>query len=1244
MALMFTFGISRFDAGAEGIHLAWNAPDVVCLSSPGFDLQRRPFSRTAEFQCALLDSKSLSQLRSRHELATAIGTILWRQGAPLPPIDPATMTTWWPAAATSVDAFTAELVAPTTVVRVAATTPPSTSQASTVFAIAMSAGKAVTAAFGSGNGTMLTLAGSGIDAVVVYVVGALTLTICIALPADPGDSAWATVPYLVKGLTLPIREADPTLATAIAELKAAQVRLVGGEAFSQADFDHLAPTLRMAVSASTLGRAGERILLLRSTTDEPFAELPFSNQLALLQIHPRMRRVLGFGYFDHQSSGLVAGQIYEYRVTGHFDATDLGDTIYDVHTVPSQTTLPARFHIDDLALTFPRPAAVILDPPPAGDVLAAVSRRGILIDGGTPAAGWIGPSLENWSAVIDLPYATATVILETSATHSFRYAGADPWSFTATDIAAPPGPRAKLTFATAVTQVRLRGTGTLFAIRIPGTQLPGVVVADTSPIVYAAQPLPAAPSSLTVSNLQYSGPTFIAAADLQRGPRRPLPGFDLRWLPAPMGSINVWPIAAAGAPPIESIAFQIEHRDVTLPATFGSWQPIQPGDNLVLGTRDNVDPPIGLEFGSDLAELFPLRRARAATAGNAFRLSDVFEVNDSSGTFKRPMPPFGTVHQYRIRALDTVGRTSSVWTESNTARLEKHIPPPMPVGPQPEPPLVMQSDGSSFMSGVPGVKARALIAGDPALSDADRALLGSHQNAVVLAWGWRDSERELDPLSSEFRVYSLHNSPVEIPGTITSVTANAGGWDLAFSTDRVLQADECAGQWVTTAGYPFRIAAHTAGSSIVLHVEAALVDPTATPAVGATQFGRPLRSEHQRPAAWDGRVAVVPLTAAASYMYVFYDLLDLSVNHPRDSVWVGVSAADAESYVADELPAAVINGGRSGNESSVATCVVYGRDHTRPTFSIPPPLGDVPELVSDEPAGRQILISLDLQAWLPGALPAGEPIALDRCPADSIFAITSLNAAQQIQLQMKDGTFQAITFPNPGDEAAVIEYLESAHPERMSTRYLLYLAANHSRPGEIFERVNSDIVAFGTVQDRLAPKPARYFYRVRRADALERVSEGGAILPVVVRVPSVTPAVAPERIALTSTPTEVSITLRVAPDAELSHLLVFATTFPLSSPIRDLSGAELLRTPNRRDLYPQHGIRLRAPGDGALLAPIVKSLSDSDVNIDGDGNRSAVVKLPATQDNWVVLWAYALSQDGIPSLAAGPYTTGVPKS
>jgi hypothetical protein len=93
---MFAFGISRFDAGAEGVHLAWSAPDVVCLSSPGFDIQRRLWLRDVDHSCATLDATAIAQLRTQHELQTLIGTILYRQSGPLVPINPTSAQSWPP--------------------------------------------------------------------------------------------------------------------------------------------------------------------------------------------------------------------------------------------------------------------------------------------------------------------------------------------------------------------------------------------------------------------------------------------------------------------------------------------------------------------------------------------------------------------------------------------------------------------------------------------------------------------------------------------------------------------------------------------------------------------------------------------------------------------------------------------------------------------------------------------------------------------------------------------------------------------------------------------------------------------------------------------------------------------------------------------------------------------------------------------------------------------------------------------
>ncbi len=101
-----------------------------------------------------------------------------------------------------------------------------------------------------------------------------------------------------------------------------------------------------------------------------------------------------------------------------------------------------------------------------------------------------------------------------------------------------------------------------------------------------------------------------------------------------------------------------------------------------------------------------------------------------------------------------------------------------------------------------------------------------------------------------------------------------------------------------------------------------------------------------------------PLTDADSYSYVLYDLLSVSAESRTDEAWVGVSAADGESYIPDELPADQPNGGRPGNESSIASVTATARYRGRPEFAIPPPLGDIPEIVADEPTGRSLSVDL----------------------------------------------------------------------------------------------------------------------------------------------------------------------------------------------------------------------------------------------------------------------------------------------
>jgi hypothetical protein len=402
----------------------------------------------------------------------------------------------------------------------------------------------------------------------------------------------------------------------------------------------------------------------------------------------------------------------------------------------------------------------------------------------------------------------------------------------------------------------------------------------------------------------------------------------------------------------------------------------------------------------------------------------------------------------------------------------------------------------------------------------------------------------------------------------------------------------------------------------------------------------PLQPSHQRPHGWAQRVAVYPLTAGDNYQHVFYDVLNLSVAHPRDALWVGVSAADAQSYVPDELTAGNLSN-RPGNESGIAACGIVARYRGRPTFSMPPPLGDVPEIVTDEPSGRQVLVSLDLNALLGGALPSGAPCVLERCPSDDIISRTSL-ANGNVVLTHPDNTQEIISFPNPGDHAEVTATLNSDNPQRLATKYLFHLVAASSDPSVFFQRIGDDVAVVGPVDDRLAPKPGRFLYLVRAADALGHISAGSGLLPAVVRVPSTAPGSTPQRRALATTDTAATLTVAVAGnDPDTTTLLLFAAKAPPGSNPPVQGEAELLRSPNRRDLYPNDGLRLLL-SDGTLLAPaLVKKLTDLDVGTEADGTRVAALTIAAAKGSWVTLWCYGLTRDGLPSYACGPFGTGV---
>jgi len=300
----------------------------------------------------------------------------------------------------------------------------------------------------------------------------------------------------------------------------------------------------------------------------------------------------------------------------------------------------------------------------------------------------------------------------------------------------------------------------------------------------------------------------------------------------------------------------------------------------------------------------------------------------------------------------------------------------------------------------------------------------------------------------------------------------------------------------------------------------------------------------------------------------------------------------------------------------------------------------VPELVTDEPTGRQILVTLDLAALVGSGLAAGTPAALLRCSADDVLSRTAV-AGGQVQLTNPDGTQQIIAFPNTTDSAAVLASLGGTDPQRLANRFLLHILAASSDPLAFFQRVSGELATVGPTEDRLAPKAGRFFYAVRAADSLGHLSDGGAVLPVVVRVPSTDGAAKPLKRGLTTTNTSLSLTVAVPADFNTVTAILFADATPAHTPPPAHGEGTLLRLPNRRDLYPLDGLRLRT-ARGVLLAPaLAKSLDDADVTIETDGTRVATLTIAAAKGDWTTVWCYALTRDGFPSFACGPFSTGV---
>jgi hypothetical protein len=593
-------------------------------------------------------------------------------------------------------------------------------------------------------------------------------------------------------------------------------------------------------------------------------------------------------------------------------------------------------------------------------------------------------------------------------------------------------------------------------------------------------------------------------------------------------------------------------------------------------------------------------------------------------------PPPGSLHQYRIFSTDAIGRRSPTARLGSVVRLEKRQPPPKPVGP-----TTTLAAGAIAPS---GVRARILQAADPDLPTGDRTLLGTSQNAVVLEWGWTETERDRDPDATEFRVYWQPLPPDVVNGRLTgAATLVSGLYEIPATLDRALPADAMKGRYIAAPDSPFKVASHSAGQSITVRLEPSVLQPSRTPGPADFMFQPLLTGAELRPAEWAERTAVVPITAADSYQYVFRDRLTLDATHPRVRVWTGVSAADDQSYVADELPASAPNGGRAGNESSIAAAAAAARFIGRPTFTVPPPLAAVPEFVTDEPTPDGVVVRIDLPALLPAVtIPAGHRVQLERVGLNAIVACVSARADDKIGADLPDGTTQSYTLANAADQTAFLAQIRTGTPGRVEGRFLMdFILRFSGQLEELWELALPAPAAFGVLTDALPGAPERYVHRIRLVDQAGHVSAGAAIVPRIVRVPSLRSPSSPRLTVPSSSTDALAVDARVRDAFDLAWLVLFTTSTDAAANGNGAlaAPAQLLRLPNRRDLYPNDGLRLRL-ADGTLLAPATVVTASGGTVDPPDRVLNATVTVG--YERRVLLWAIAVTRDGVPSRFAGP--------
>jgi hypothetical protein len=322
-----------------------------------------------------------------------------------------------------------------------------------------------------------------------------------------------------------------------------------------------------------------------------------------------------------------------------------------------------------------------------------------------------------------------------------------------------------------------------------------------------------------------------------------------------------------------------------------------------------------------------------------------------------------------------------------------------------------------------------------------------------------------------------------------------------------------------------------------------------------------------------------------------------------------------------------------GNESPIVEIHCEARYYGRPDLVAPPPIGDVPVVVTARSTVAGVEHDIDLLPYLAGIpLAPGERVVIERLDDGALLSALRSDGSDIVGVPPDsappDADEMPITVPNPTDRAAIVAAL-AGPPEAMADRYLVWLAARHPHADWLFTPL-SEASTLGTpVRFTLPAGGARFVSRVRRVDAAGHRSAGSATCAVVLRVPALAPLAPPvyggSRWTMSASGPRLEFTASVS-DVRATHLLTWiAATDPRSAALASIG--------SRRDL-PGFGVRLRIR-DGSALIPEVAALDTAPLE-PATGARTLIASHDVGSGPHFV-WLAAVDDDGVPSALAGGY-------